>query len=324
MVGSGTTTPSSPTTRSAARRASSATAASLTTGGLPARTSTSARHCRPAATPDAMRVIRSGIERRSSASKVRMVPVSVTSSGMTLKACAAVDGADGDHRRLQRRDLARDDVCSAVTTWAAATTGIGGAVRLAAVAAAAVDHDLQAVHRRHERPRLHARACPPAARSRGGRRARTSTPSSTPSAITACAPPSPSSAGWNSTRTRPASRRPARMRAAAGAHRHVAVVAAGVHDAGHLRRVGRVVLLLDGQRVHVHAQQHACGRAPPAMVASTPVPPTPVRSARPAPSRKRGDARRGARLRVGQLGMLVQVAAQRDELVAQGEDVGRE
>jgi hypothetical protein len=42
----------------------------------------------------------------------------------------------------------------------------------------------------------------------------TSTPSRAPSATTAWAPPSPSSAGWKSTRTSPASGRAARMRAA--------------------------------------------------------------------------------------------------------------
>ncbi len=36
----------------------------------------------------------------------------------------------------------------------------------------------------------------------------------------------------------------------------MSVVPTGVHDAGRLRPVGDVVFFVDGQRVHVEAQQH--------------------------------------------------------------------
>ena len=119
-----------------------------------------------------------------------------------------------------------------------------------------------------------------------------------------------------------AGRAPARTRAADRAHGHVAVVAAGVHRAGHLRGVGRVGLLLDGQRVHVHAQQHGAAAASARWLAMTPVPADARAHVEARCLQERGHARRRARLRVGQLGMLVQVAPQGDQLGAQRAHVG--
>ena len=99
--------------------------------------------------------MRSGIERRSSASKVRIVPVRVTSSGITLKAwppwmAPTVTTADCSGETSRDDDgLERgDDV-------GGGHDGVGRALGLAAVAAAAVDHDPQSVDRGHERARLH-------------------------------------------------------------------------------------------------------------------------------------------------------------------------
>ena len=63
-------------------------------------------------------------------------------------------------------------------------------------------------------------------------------------------------------------------------HRGVAVVAAGVHLAGHRRFVRQAGLLLERQRIHVGAQPHhlAAGLAPvlrPRMTPTTPVRPMP-------------------------------------------------
>ena len=70
---------------------------------------------------------------------------------------------------------------------------------------------------------------------------------------------------------------------ARGAEQHggVAVMAAGVHLAGHRRLVGEVGRLLDRQRVHVGAQpDHLAGASPrplpPRMTPTTPVRPIPV------------------------------------------------
>ena len=63
-------------------------------------------------------------------------------------------------------------------------------------------------------------------------------------------------------------------------HRGVAVMAAGVHLAGHGRLVGQVVRLLDRQRVHVGAQPDdlvaVAAALLPRMTPTTPVRPMPV------------------------------------------------
>jgi hypothetical protein len=216
MVGSGTTTPASPTTRAAARRAISATPRSLTTGGLPVRTSTSARHCRPAATPSAMRLIRSGMERRSAASKVRMVPVSVTWSGITLKASppwmapmVTTAGCCGETSRATT-------VCRAVTTCAAPTTGSAERCGLPPCPPRPCTTIFSRSTAAMSGPSF-TPIVPTGSSFQMWMPMTQSTPSSTPSAITACAPPSPSSAGWNTTRTDPRGARPASSRAALAA-----------------------------------------------------------------------------------------------------------
>ena len=78
--------------------------------------------------------------------------------------------------------------------------------------------------------------------------------------------------------------------------RYVSVVAAGVHLARVTRAVGDIVRFLHREPVHIGADQHApAGAAPPVA---------------------QGDERAGAALLEPQLGVLVQVAARRDELSA--------
>jgi hypothetical protein len=106
-------------------------------------------------------------------------------------------------------------------------------------------------------------------------------------------------------------------------HGGVAVVAAGVHESGRQRRVGGAALLLDGQGVEVHAQED--GPPPPPLrggqETGAPHPPAHLEAA---PLQERGHPSRGPGLRVGQLRMLVKVAAEGDHLRAQGEHIGRE
>ena len=106
------------------------------------------------------------------------------------------------------------------------------------------------------------RACPPAARSRGARRAPRPRRRATPSATTACAPPSPSSAGWKSTRTVPGQLRARRARArrprpwprGRRARRRASRPAPA-------RRRAPSLCSWMGSAVHVHAQQHGRARA---------------------------------------------------------------
>ena len=155
----------------------------------------SAWHWSAEATPRAMRRMRSGRLARRPSSKLRSVPCQVTSSGITLKASppwiepivstAEASGGLARHHALKGADHVRRR-----------QHGIGRAVRRAAVAAAAAHHDAQ----RRPRPsavRVSRRACRPSAHSRGARPATLGPPSSAPSRSRPCAPPSPSSAGWN-------------------------------------------------------------------------------------------------------------------------------
>jgi len=105
----------------------------------------------------------------------------------------------------------------------------------------------------------------------------------------------------------------------------VAVVAAGVHAAGLARRVGRVAHLLDRQAVQIHAQHDGAraGRVAPGGGHE-------ARAAhagahmQPRAGEELGHARGRARLLVSQLRVLVELAAQRDQLAMQVFDVGRE
>jgi len=150
------------------RRASSATLASVhhrRVAGPHLDLGAAAQRLRDA---DAMRVTRSGIDRRSASSKVRMVPRSVTSSGMTLKAwppwtepsvttAASVGGHLAGDDRLQRGDHV-----------GGGHHRVRGPVRLAAVTSAAAHHDAQASTAAMSGPAF-TPSVPTAARSRGGR-----------------------------------------------------------------------------------------------------------------------------------------------------------
>ena len=76
-----------------------------------------------------------------------------------------------------------------------------------------------------------------------------------PSLIIAAAPAPPSSAGWKITTAVPAKLRvSARYFGSAEQHRGVAVMAAGMHLAGHRRFIRQAGFLLDRQGIHVGAQ----------------------------------------------------------------------
>ncbi len=103
-------------------------------------------------------------------------------------------------------------------------------------------------------------------------------------------------------------------------HGRVPVVAARVHDPGVLRSVGRRALLRDGKRVEVHPQEHGAARAAGGgreHAGSSHSHP----DLEAAPGQELGDPSRGAVLREGELGMGVEVAAQRDQLGAEGPHV---
>ena len=144
-----------------------------------------------------------------------------------------------------------------------------------------------------------------------------STSSRAPFSRRCSAPPGiTSSAGWNSSRTRPDSR-PRSMQlgqrqCGAGQRGGVHVVSARVGDPRDRAGPGVVGEVLDRQRVHVRAQGHqrparaqVCGEAGAAVARELPA----------GLLDPGGNDLRGAQLRPGQLGVCVQVAAQVDEVV---------
>ena len=173
-------------------------------------------------------------------------------------------------------------VCSATTTWAAATMGSAARCGLPPCpprpwttmrsrSTAAMSGPVLHPDRAHRQlvPQVDAHA-------------RTSTPSSPPSRMTAWAPPSPSSAGWKSTRTAPA-----RPRAGQRARRRRRAMATwpswpqACIWPGDARGVGRRAVLLDGQARPCPRAGARPARRLPRTLAITPVPPTPVRTSRP-------------------------------------------
>ena len=184
-----------------------------------------------------------------------MVPVSTTSSGMTLKAwppCTEPMVTTADSTGETSRDTI---VCSATTTWAAATMGSAARCGLPPWPprpwTTMRSRSTAAISGPSFTPIV-----PTGSSFQRWTPSTTSTPSSPPSRMTAWAPPSPSSAGWKSTRTVPARPRATSVARRRHRHGHVTVVAAGVHQAGDAGGVGRRAVLLDGQRVHVGAQEH--------------------------------------------------------------------
>jgi hypothetical protein len=103
----------------------------------------------------------------------------------------------------------------------------------------------------------------------------------------------------------------------------VAVVAAGVHHAVHLGGMGRAGILLYRQRVHVHAQEQRPA-LPSGRFRHYPRAAEAGAHLQGRPLQERLDPLRRAPLLPRQLGMTVQVAPQGDDLVAQGEDFGRQ
>jgi hypothetical protein len=103
-------------------------------------------------------------------------------------------------------------------------------------------------------------------------------------------------------------------------HRHVPVVPTGMHPSGREGGVGSLAVLLDGEGVHVRAEEH--GRAAAAAEARDHPGASHTRAHLEARGLEEGrHPGRRARFRVGQLGMLVQLAAQRGHLGLQGADV---
>ena len=105
-----------------------------------------------------------------------------------------------------------------------------------------------------------------------------------------------------------------------GAHRDVAVVAAGVHRSLDRRGVGGARRFRDRQRVHVDPkEQRGAVLSPGFGEQAGPAESGAQRQA--ASLEERRDAGGRAPLAPGQLGMAVEVAAEGDDLVAQGRDL---
>jgi hypothetical protein len=228
---------------------------------------------------------------------------------------APVDGADRDHCRLQGRHLPGDQSLEARDHVGRRDHRVRAPVRHRAVAPAAAHHDRQVVHRRHER------ACPDPDRPH-----RLLVPE-----VNADRDVHPLQHARFDDRLRPpltllrrleqeahGSRElpPGENAGGGRAHGHVAVVAAGVHHPGGAGGVRHLVLLLDGQAVEVDAEEDGPSRVP-AGRDHHPGAPDPDAHAQPASLEVLEDPGRGARLLEGQLGVGVQVAAERDHLCAQ-------
>jgi hypothetical protein len=105
----------------------------------------------------------------------------------------------------------------------------------------------------------------------------------------------------------------------------VGVVAAGVHHAGRLRAVGDVVLLVDGQGVHVEAQQHRALAGQAALEQADHAGLADAALHLVAEGAEfLGDDAGGADLLEAELGVHVQVAPDRRDLVGEGLGVGEE
>ena len=96
---------------------------------------------------------------------------------------------------------------------------------------------------------------------------------------------------------------------------HVDIVPTGVHHTRHLRRIFRVVLLLDGQRIHVGPQRHPWSRL--AQIAHNASQTHTGLRADTQPSQALGDQGCSAMLLKAQLGMAVDAASQADDHIVQ-------
>ena len=154
------------------------------------------------------------------------------------------------------RDLARDDGLQRGHDVGRGHHRIGRAMRLAAVAAAPVDHDRSRSTAAISGPAF-TPSVPTGSSFQRWMPRTTSTPSSPPSAHHGLAPRLALLGGLeedaHAARQRPA--RPATRAAAAPMATWPSWPQACMHSR-HPRGVGRVALLLDGQAVHVHAQEH--------------------------------------------------------------------
>ena len=253
---------------------------------------------------------------------VRTVPTSCAWRGITLNAprspaCIA-------HRlttALSIGSTLRDTrLCAAVMMCAGHQHRIDRQVGMRAVAAAAVTRSRCGRPRPSSAPVFSADR----ARRQAGQlciayTASTGKRSNRPSSIIALAPAKPSSPGWKistACRRSGASRPGSAPRRAAS---RVAVVAAAVHEAAAARAPGELVLLVHRQRVHVGAQADRFGRWPVCRAADH-ADDAGLADAGRAPRRRRqtrsacDHARRGAVLLEAELGMRVQVAAERRQL----------
>ena len=177
---------------------------------------------------------------------------------------AGVEGADRDHRGLQRIDIARDDALQRSNQLGADQHGIDGQMRIGGVAADAFDPDREVLGRGHDGARPH--------RERTDRHARPIVHAIDLLDAEAVHQPvldhRQSARAALFRRLEDHDRRAGKIAGlgeilrGAQQHRGMAVMAAGVHLAGRLRGIREVGLLLDRQRVHIGAQpDHAAGPA---------------------------------------------------------------
>ena len=179
---------------------------------------------------------------------------------------AGMQRADGDHGRLQRIDVARDDGLQRHHDAAGDTTGSTRWCGMRAVAAAAVkvmvrvsDEAMPGPLREAEAARRHARHVVHGEDGVAGEALEQAVfdhaQRAAPAAFFGRLEDQVQRAGEVA--------RPGQVARRAQQHGGVAVVAAGVHHAGVAAGVGQAGGLVDGQRVHVGAQARCCAPACP-------------------------------------------------------------
>ncbi|MNT17612.1 hypothetical protein D3C72_1527700 [compost metagenome] len=233
---------------------------------------------------------------------------------------AGIERADGDHRHVQRIDIAGDDALQPHHDRRARDDGVGGAVRHGAVSAHALQHDGDVVGRCHRGTVAQQQA---ALRMAGhvvhGEDGVAGVLREQPVFHHALGAAQPFFGGLEDQVERAVElAMPGQVVRRGQEHRRVAVVAAGMHDALVAAGVRQAGGLLDGQRVHVGPQSQALAAVAAAQL------PYDAGAAQPAlhviaPLRQ---ALRhqvaGAEFLEAEFGMAVDVPADRDELVCLG------